>query len=87
MAERTHYQEKAIQRYYDNRGAIALQRVQELITELYLSEGKKRQTYWKTIRTHLAALKIPEKQIDHLVSQDKPELVAKLVQTLMEKQD
>ena len=37
------HQQKIIKNYYDNRDAISLQRAQELVTELYLSEGKKRQ--------------------------------------------
>ena len=37
MAEHTKYQQKVIRNYYDNRDGIALQRVQELVTELYLS--------------------------------------------------
>ena len=40
MAEYSKYQQKVIKRYYDNRDSIALQRVQELVTELYLASGK-----------------------------------------------
>jgi hypothetical protein len=43
MAERSRYQEKIIKNYYQNRENIAVQRVQELITDLYLAEGKKRE--------------------------------------------
>ncbi len=82
MAERSKHQQKIIKNYYNNREAIALQRVQELITELYLSEGKKRQQHWKSMATHLAKLGVKQATIDHLVKQDKPELVANLLKRL-----
>lgn len=83
MAKRSKYQQKAIKNYYDNRETIALQRVQELVTELYLSEGKKRQQHWKNLSRHLEALGVKQGQIDHLIEQDSPELVANLLKTLM----
>ena len=85
MAEYSKYQQKVIKNYYDNKESISLQKLQEFVTELYLSEGKKRQTYWKRIVGHLEKLKVDQKTIDHLVAEDKPELVAALVKKLMEK--
>ena len=85
MAERTKFQERAIKNFYDNREAIALQRVQELVTELYLSEGKKREKHWKNVATHLQKLGVAPETIDHLVAQNRPELVANLIEKLMEK--
>jgi hypothetical protein len=85
MAEHTRYQQKLIQRYYDNRDDIALQRVQELITELYLSEGKKRTKHWESLALHLGKLGVKPDVIAHLRKEDKPELVAKLVEKLMAK--
>jgi hypothetical protein len=82
MDNKSRYQEKVIKRYYDNREAIAVQRVQELITELYLSEGKKRERNWKTIATHLRALGATDSQIENLIAQDKPELAVNLLKTL-----
>ncbi len=85
MGKRSSYQERIIKNYYDNRESIALQRLQELVTELYLTEGKKREKHWKSVRTHLEKLGVKEAQIEHLVSQDNPEIVAKYLQTLMNK--
>lgn len=85
MTKRTSYQQRAIKNYYDNREAIALQRVQELVTELYLTEGKKRDKHWQNLASHLEKLGIKREQIDHLVAQDNPELVANLVQKLVDK--
>jgi len=36
------YQKKLIQRYYDNRDAIDSQRLQELVTEIFLAGGTKK---------------------------------------------
>ena len=85
MAKQSKYQQRIIKDYYKNRGAIALQKLQEQVTELYLAEGKKRQRVWKTIVGHLQALEVPQKQIDHLVSKDNPSLVAQLLEKLMAK--
>jgi hypothetical protein len=85
MAKRSKHQDRVIRNYYQNREAIAIQRLQELITELYLSEGKKRERHWKNVATHLAALGIKQAQIDHLIKADNPELVANLVKKFMHK--
>lgn len=85
MSNFTRYQEKVIKNYYQNRDAIAVQRLQELVTELYLSSGKKRQQHWKSIVGHLESLKVPQTQIDHLVQQDNPELVCNYIKTLVGK--
>lgn len=85
MSERTKFQERAIRNFYENREGIALQRVQELVTELYLSEGRKRDKHWKNLATHLQKLGVAPETIEHLVAQDNPELVATLIQKLMEK--
>ena len=82
MAERSKFQQKVIKNYYENRDQIALQRVQEIATELYLSTGKKRQQQWKYLRQHLVKLGVKDETIDHLVEKDDPELVAKLAQRL-----
>jgi hypothetical protein len=85
MAEHSKYQQKVIKNYYDNRDTLALQRVQELVTELYLSEGKKRLKHWDSLALHLGKLGVKPDVIQHLRQQDKPELVATLVKKLMEK--
>jgi hypothetical protein len=85
MAEYTKFQQKAIKNFYDNREDIALQRVQELVTELYLTEGKKRAKHWDSVALHLGKLGVKPDVIAHLRKQDKPELVATLVKKLIEK--
>lgn len=85
MAERSKYQDKIIKNYYQNRDAIALQRLSELVSELYLAEGKGRERKWKSVAGALEKLGIPASRIEHLVGQDNPALVAKLVEELLAK--
>jgi len=85
MAERSNYQQKVIKNYYKNKEAISLQRVQELVTELYLAEGKKRAKLWDSLPGHLEKLGVKPAEIENVVAQEKPELVAKLVERLMGK--
>jgi hypothetical protein len=85
MADLTPYQQKIVKRYYDNLDAIQLQRLAELVGELYLSEGKKRQRVWASIVAAMEKLKVPQSRIDHLRNQDNPALVAELVKELQGK--
>lgn len=86
MADRSKHQDKLIRNYYQNREEIAIQRLQELATELYLSESKKKRAQlWKNAVTHLEALKVSPDQIDHLVRSDKAELLATFVKNRISK--
>lgn len=82
MTERSKYQQKIIKNYYENRENIALQRAQEIVTELYLSEGKKRQKYWKSLGTHLLKLGTKQEVIDSLIQRDDPQMAAQIVERL-----
>ena len=54
-----------------------------MVTELYLAEGKKRAKLWDSLPKHLEKLGLKKEEIDHVVAEEKPELVAKLVERLM----
>src|SRR5215813_6054697 len=86
MKNYTKFQQKIIKNYYEHRDAISLQRLSELVTELYLAEGKGRERQWKFIVGALEKLAIPKDRIEHLRKQDNPALLAKLVEELMAKQ-
>lgn len=83
MADRSAYQQKIIKNYYENRGAIGLQRLSELVTELYLAEGKKRAKVWEQVISALEKLEVKPARIEHLKKKDNPELVAKMVEEIM----
>jgi hypothetical protein len=78
----TPYQQKIIQRYYQNQDALQRQRLAELVGELYLAEGKKRARTWQQVAAAMHKLGIPQARIDHLVKQDNPALIAEVVKEL-----
>ena len=86
MAKRTPYQDKIIRRYYQNQDQILLQRLGDLVTDLYLSEGQKRTRLWKRTAEILEKLKVPSTRVQHVCQSDNPALVAEVLKELMEKQ-
>ncbi len=71
--DRTPYQEKIIQRYYENRPEIMRQKLSELATELYLAEtAKKRAQLWKRVELALKNLNVPDQKIAALLVKDDP---------------
>ena len=78
--DHTPYQEKIIKRYYENRSDLMQQKLSELVTDLYLAEGKKRTQVWKRITTALENLKVPTAQIEALVAADNPAQLAKFLE-------
>ena len=78
----TPHQQKIIKRYYDNQDTLQLQRLADLVAELYLAEGKKRERLWQSAATAMQKLGVPQSRIDHLLTQRKPELVAQVVKEL-----
>ncbi len=80
MENYSRHQQSIIKRYYNNRDDIALQRAQELVTELYLAEGKKRAKVWDTLIKNLEKLGVPAEHIEHLRKSDNPELVVKTLE-------
>jgi len=81
-ADRSPHQEKIIRNYYKNRDAIGLQKAQEAVTELYLSEGKKRETIWKRLASHLEKVGFQPAQIDRWRQADDPAAVAEAIAKL-----
>lgn len=82
MADYSEYQKKVIRRYYDNREQVDEQRLAELCTNLYLSEGKKRANLWKSAKEAMLRLKVPAARVDHVVSTDDPAMLAEVVKEL-----
>jgi hypothetical protein len=87
MPKRSNYQERIIRNYYQNRDDLMLQRLGELVTDLFLAEGKARARLWKRVAETLDKLKIPADRIQHLVRSDNPTLVANVLKELLDKMD
>jgi len=84
MTERnyTPHQQRIIQRYYQNQPQILQQRLAEVVGELYLAKGKKRQQLWKRVAEMLQKIGLPQSRIDHLLTKDEPALLADIVKDL-----
>ncbi len=78
----THNQQKIIKRYYNNQDTILKQRLAELVSELYLAEGKKKQKAWTAAAAAMQKLGVPQSRIDHLVKLGNPAQVAQVVKEL-----
>lgn len=79
------HQLKIIKRYYDNQDTLQSQRLAELVGELYLAEGKKRQRAWQSAAAAMQKLGVPQARIDHILAQNNPALVAEIVKELQGK--
>jgi hypothetical protein len=78
----TRHQQGIIKRYYQNLDKIQVQRLSELVTELYLAEGKKRDKLWQTAAAAMKKLELPQARIDHVLAKKDPVLLANLVKEL-----
>lgn len=86
MADFSPYQQKIIKRYYNNYDAIKSQRLADLTSEIYLSEGKKRDRHWKQVAELLAGLEFPQARIDHLLEKRDPALLPGILKELEAKE-
>jgi hypothetical protein len=82
VSDYTPYQQKIIKRYYRHFDAIQSQRLAELVTELYLSEGKKRERLWTQVADTLRRLEFPASRIEHLMQKRDPALLAGILKEL-----
>lgn len=80
MAEReyTKYQQKIISNYYQNIDKTTLQRLQELVTELYLAEtDKKRTKLWEQAEKAMERVDIKPAVKEHILKSRDVQVLAK----------
>ena len=82
MENYSKHQQGIIKRYYENFDQITLQKLSELVTELYLAEGKKRDKMWQTATGHMEKLRVPKDRIAHILAKKDVTLLAALVKEL-----
>jgi len=74
----TEYQKKAIRNFYDNKDLRLVQRLGELVSNLYLETSeKKKETGWKKIKKILADLKVHPGEVEHLTKDKNLSLISK----------
>ncbi|MHC4738151.1 MAG: hypothetical protein ACYS9Y_04510 [Planctomycetota bacterium] len=77
-SERSEHQKKLISNYYKNLDTIMLQRLGELVTELYLAktDGQKK-ILWQRVHKAMENLKIAPAIIKHIMAKKDIEILAK----------
>ncbi len=81
MAEYSNYQKGVISQYYQNLDTIMLQKLGELVTDLYLAEtAAKADKLWQRAHKAMLNLKIPPAIIDHIMQKRSVEILAKNLQ-------
>jgi len=80
MKKRSAYQQKIIRNYYQNRDAIMIQSLGEIVSELWLAPDKfKRRRLWDRAAKALATLGVKEAEIHRLVDTQDEKALAKFV--------
>lgn len=79
----TEYQKKVIKGYYENNDTIKLQKLSELVTNMFLETSeKKKDRGWKRIEKMLSDLKVSEYQIGLIMKEKSLERLSKKISTL-----
>ncbi|MEX1230324.1 MAG: hypothetical protein WEB58_08795 [Planctomycetaceae bacterium] len=76
------HQQKIIKRFYNNREQLDEQRLGELVADLYLASAAKQKKLWVSAREMMERLNVPASRIEHVISSEKPELLAEVVKDL-----
>lgn len=83
MQDFTKHQQGIIKRYYQNIDQITWQKLSELVGDLYLAEGKKREKLWQTAAAQLEKLGVPADRVANIMEKKDPAMLARLVKELM----
>ncbi len=83
MAQRDYsdYQQKIISKYYSHLDSLMLQKLQALVSELYLADtDAKKDRLWERVHKAMVNLKIPLPIMEHIMSTRDVEVLAKNLQ-------
>jgi hypothetical protein len=76
--EYSNYQKKVIQNYYEHKDTIVLTRLQELVTDLYLSETEaKTKRLWQQVEKALDKMKLKPAAKAHILQKQDVQILAK----------
>ncbi len=83
MPEYSKYQQGIIRRFYENRDTLALQKLGETVSNLYLEESEaKLKRAWKSVHTQLLHAGVHEHHAKQLVDNRDLDGLAKIVNEL-----
>ena len=76
--EFSNYQKNLVSNYYANLDVIMLQKLSELVTELFLAEkDSRKKQLWERAHKAMLNLKIPPAIIDHIMQKRDVQILAK----------
>jgi len=74
----TKYQKKVIRAFYDNKDLRLVQKLGELVSNLYLETSeKKKETGWKKIKKMLTDLKVHPGEVEYLTKDKNLSMISK----------
>lgn len=74
----TKYQQKVIKNFYDNKDIRLVQKLGELVSNLYLeTSDKKKETGWKKIKKMLTDLKVYPGEVEYLTKDKSLSVISK----------
>ena len=80
------YQQDVISNYYDNLDTIALTKLQELVTELFLADSEaKKKRLWERANKAMVKLKIKPVLIEHIMKSRDITILAKNLEDWLKK--
>jgi len=75
------HQQRIITKYYNQLDTIMLQKLQELVGELYLaSTDTKRNRLWERVHKAMLNLKLPDQLVEHIMAKKDVEVLARNLQ-------
>jgi hypothetical protein len=83
VSDYTKYQQGIIRRFYENRDTLALQKLGEIASDLYVETSeKKRKTLWKRVQKQLLAAGVHAHQAQALVDDEDLGALARILTEL-----
>ena len=83
MAQRDYseHQQHIISKYYNHLDTIMLQKLQELVSELYLADTEaKRKRLWERVEKAMVNLQIPPDIVEHIMARKDVKVLAQNLQ-------
>ena len=88
MAQREYseHQQNIISQYYARLDTIKLHKLQELVSELYVTDSEtKRDRLWQRVHRAMVKLKLPTPIVEHIMGKRDVEILAKNLQDWLER--
>ncbi len=74
------YQSELISRYYNIMDSIMLQKLSELVSQLYLADDAKKEKLWQRVQKAMSNLGVKEGLARHIMEKKDVEILAKNLQ-------